>query len=541
VSRSPDHRVRLRDPEVGVVALLTGAFVLLGAALSLLVPMFGNFDEQTHLDRARYSARHPVEDVGPELRRTSGSWAASVAVDAARVSPPSDPAAYRGTYAPFRDYPGGNRQQRADCPGLCQNIQYVHPPGWYLLVAPVTGVLEDRPFPHMVLALRLLDVLLVAPMVALAWATAREVWPRSPRRRLAVTALVAMCAPLAYTASAVNNDALLLLAAGTAIYLGTRVLRRGPTPWLAAALGAAVTVGLLTKVQMVLMAPALGLMVLAGPVVHRSQRVRSAAAFAVAAAPGALWWLVSVLDSNPLAPKGTELLSAPAEGPWNDESYLTYAVAKVPQLLGRFWGTYDSPVTFVPDTVRLMLGLAVALLALGWLVARPWARPDVEQLRWLLLAAVPASLVAGVLQASVSAYRRSGELRALAPRYLYPAAAVLAIAAVAAAITILRRLDRPAPRGALLLTMALAAVAAVASVAHVARSAYGTGSPSEVLDAARGVSPIGRPAPALAAVALLWLGTVVLALRGARDLSVRSAPRDGKARGPTWGRSGPQN
>jgi 4-amino-4-deoxy-L-arabinose transferase-like glycosyltransferase len=508
-----------------VVALLCGAFVLLGFVFAVGTPMFGNFDEQTHLDRARYTERHPFDSVGPELRRTHGSWDSLIAVDVARRDPPDDPAAYRGTYLRFADYVDGNAPQSTGCPGTCQNIQYPHPPGWYLLTAPITAVLDGRPFPSTVLAVRLFDVVLVAPVVALTWLTAREVWPHHPRRRLGATALVALMAPFAYAASAVNNDALLFLTVGVAIYLGTRILRRGPTIGAAALFGAVVSIGLLTKVQMVLVTPAFGLLVLLAPGTAR-QRKQGAAAFTALALPGALWWLNSLLSSNPLAPKGSELLAPPSRGPWNDENYVLYAVRKVPTLVGRFWGIYDSPVTFLPTPVQIVLsGLAVAL-GVAWLVTRTWTLPTEEQLRWCVLAALPASLVAGVLQASVSAYRRTGELRALAPRYVYPALPVLAIGAVAAAAAVADARGWRVPRWALPAVLATAAAGVVASVARAGHAAYGTSSLSTLLDEARSVSPIGRPAPVLLAVAVGWACCTLLAIAlAARSWEAEKVPR----------------
>ena len=69
--------------------------------------------------------------------------------------------------------------------------------------------------------------------------------------------------------------------------------------------------------------------------------------------------------------------------------------------------------------------LVLILLAIGWLAARRWTRPTPQQLRWFVLASVPGFLIAGVMQASVSAYRRSGALAGLAPRYVYPAAGMV--------------------------------------------------------------------------------------------------------------------
>jgi 4-amino-4-deoxy-L-arabinose transferase-like glycosyltransferase len=487
-----------------VLALLTLAFVLLGLLFTVLVPMFSNFDEQTHLDRARYTARHPFESVGPSLRITFGSWAALQAVQGPTplgADGPSQRAAYRA----FSDYPGGNRPEEP-CPGVCQNIQYGHPPAYYLLVAPITAVVEHQTFPRVDLALRAFDVLLVAPMIALTWWTAREVWPRSRRRPLAAAAVVALFAPLAYTSADVNNDALILVTIAVAIAIATRLVRRGGDVRWAGALGLVVTIGLLTKIEMVLAAPALGLVVLAAPAALGT-RVRSAIAFAVLAAPGAAWWVHELAGGGPLTPKDSQLLGPPIPGPWSHQSYLTYAAQKLPTLVGRFFGTYNVPVTYLARPVQLALGLVVVALGVAWLVLRRWRRPQWSDLGWLLLAGVPASLALGTLYASVDGYRYTGKLRGLAPRYLYPAAPLLAIGAVAALAVLARRWSRSwrwaAPAG-----MAVLALAAGLSVLRCIQGAFGTSSWAVIAHRARAVSPIGRPMEVALALGVLWLAAL---------------------------------
>jgi hypothetical protein len=495
------------------VALLTLAFVLLGTAFALLVPMFTNFDEQAHLDRARSQARDPWTDPGPSLRITHGSWGALAAVRGGPVPMGIDGEAHRARYKAIRDYPGGNAPDEAPCPGLCQNIQYAHPPAWYLLVAPVTAVLEGQTFPRTVLALRLLDVLLVAPTVALGWLTATEVWPRRPRRALAVAAGVAVAGPLAYTASGVNNDALLLLAMATGTWLAARILRRGADLRLALALGVVLSIGLLTKVQMVLTAPVLGAAVLVAPSPWRV-RWRSALVAGAAALPGILWWGRELSQEGPLSPESSELLRPAVPGPWTDRSYPGYVLEHVDTLLGRLWGIFADPITFVPGPVRVVLNLGVLVLVVGWLVCRRWQRPTVADLRWAVLAAVPVALVLGVMWASLDAHRRTGEIRGLAPRYLYPATIVLVLGVVGAASTIVARLRLERHRG-LLLTAGLGVGAAVGSAAFLARGVqahYGTTSWSDILHRVEAVGPLGQPA-AVVAVGVLWVVAVALAAR----------------------------
>jgi 4-amino-4-deoxy-L-arabinose transferase-like glycosyltransferase len=509
--------------EVGVLATLTTAFVLLCLVFSVLVPMFGNFDEQTHLDRARYTAREPIDLIGPgpELRITHGSWEALATVRAGPEPRGSDGAAHRQLYRPFRDYPGGDEPDVAPCPGgVCQNIQYGHPPGWYLLAAPVTAVLEGQSFPRQVLALRLLDIALAIPLVALAWATAREVWPRSRRRPLAAAAVVASMGPLAYTASAVNNDGLLLLAMAVAMAAGARILRRGQSVPANLVFGLAVGIGLFTKVQMVLAAPVFGLMVLAAPATGIRQRLRCALAFGVPAGLGAWWWFRQlILDGSPLSPDSSELLRPPVPGPWTGASYPRYAFRKLPTLFDRVWGTYMDPVTFAPGWVQGVLGTATIVLALGWLIRRRWRVPALADLRWLLLPMVPAALVAGTLYASVDAYRRTGELRALTPRYLYPSAAFLAIGVVAAIATSGRGLLRGrVARWALpVATVAFGLGAGPGSVARSVQSSYATTSWSDIATRASAIGPLNHAGPVVVVLGLAWLA----ALAGAAVLMLR--------------------
>ncbi len=512
-----DHRA-----DAGIVGLLTAAFVLLAVTFSVLVPMFGNFDEQTHLDRARYTAREPIDLIGPgpELRITHGSWEALAAVRSGPEPRGSDGASHRAAYRPFRDYPGGNEPDVAPCPGgLCQNIQYGHPPAWYLLAAPVTAVLEGQSFPRQVLALRLMDIALAAPIVPLAWLTARELWPRSRRRPLATAAVVASMAPLAYHASAVNNDGLLLLAMAVATAAGARILRRGQSAGAAAVLGLAVGVGLFTKVQMVLPAPVFGLMVLAAPATTIRQRITSAVAFTIPASLGAWWWLRQLvfdggpLHGVPLSPDGSELMRPPIPGPWSGASYPRYAVTKLPTFLDRVWGTYSDPITFAPSWVQGVLGTVTVVLAVGWVVRRRWRRPAVADLRWILLAMVPAALVAGVMYASLEAYRRSGELRALTPRYLFPAAAILGIGVVAAIAASSRGLLRGrAARWALPIgTVAFGLGAVPTSVARTVHASYATSSWSDIATRASAVGPINHAGPAVLVLGLAWLAALVTA------------------------------
>lgn len=547
-----------RAPKV-ILILLTAAFGLCGLAFAVGTPLFRNFDEQTHLDRARYTARHPTELPGPELRRTFGAWAALEAVglpDATIDDAWPEVPTVRPDYLPFEAYPGGDAPQRSGCPGPCQNYQYGHPPAWYLMTAPVTAVLDGRPFPETVLWLRALDVALVLPVVPLTWYTARQIWPGATRRPLAAAGLVALFGPLAFTAAGVNNDSLVLVLGAAVLAVMARILRVGARPRLAVLLGTLVAAGLLTKVQFVPVAPLAGLAVLVAPAGEhdpsrdragderppprrrgRSRRERAWAAlgFGAPALVGALWWVRNLLSDGVLSPSESEILAPARAGPWQDSAFGGYVFDQLPLFGGRFWGLYGFPLVRAPEPWRIGGNVAVIVVVAAWLACRRWRRPTPQGLRALVLAAVPLALFGAVAWASFDVYRTNGEVRGLAPRYVYLALPVLAVALVGALRSVAARL-RLAPAGARarngLLALGLAAVAAVGSAGSFVvamRGRYQTSSLAEALERAGVVSPVAGPGPVLGAILAAWLAAVLAAVA----LSWRSLPAEGcPATGP---------
>ncbi|MGQ0615782.1 MAG: glycosyltransferase family 39 protein [Acidimicrobiia bacterium] len=498
--------------ERAAVGALTGAFILLGLVFAVAVPLFGNYDERTHVDRARYTARQPLGPVGPDLDMTFGSWAAlaQVAFDGGgpdrwdRV--PTD----RPDYPPFGEYPGGDRQQHQDCPGPCQNYQYIQPPGWYLAVAPLVAALDDRPFPATVLALRVVGVVLVAAMVPLAWWTARQLWPGRRRRALATAALVAAWGPLAFTAAGANNDGLMLPFAGGVVAAMAAILRRGNSWRRCLALGLVLGAGLWVKVELVTMAPLAAAAVLLCAPRGELTRTRAALVAAVPVLPGALWWSWRILGGHVLSPEASEILAPPRPGPWASSGFTEFVVEKTPVLFDRVWGFYDFPPFLVGPGWRVLLwALTTAVVGGGvacWLASSRRSGGARER-RWLVLAAVPAALVASVLYASYRTFHRNGEVRALVPRYLYTALPVLALGLVGsgAAIAARFRPRRAGDRSALpLLVLAAAAVGGAGSVAVCLTGMYGTRSLPTLLDRAGAIAPVDHVGVWLAALAAAW-------------------------------------
>lgn len=511
----------MSPPERRCLAALTASFVLLGLAFSFAVPLFANYDETTHVDRVGYTVRHPFEAVGPDLRRTFGAVGAIEAAGSPDTQGPDLWArvpAQRPDYLPFGEYRGGNEPQLEGCPHTCQNFQYAHPPAWYWLMAPAYAVLEHQPFPLTVLGLRVLDVLLVAPVVVLTWWAARQLWPDARRRALAAAALVATAGPLAFTAAGANNDALMLLLTAAAVALAVAISRRGATARLSLALGVVMGAGLLTKVELVVIAPVVGLAVLVAPKVALA-RWKAVALVAVPALPGVVWWVAQQAGGGVLSPAGSEILAPAADGPWRGATVTAYAVRSVPVLLDRFWGLYGVPLISVPPLWRAGLWYATEALVIAWLLCRWWRRPSRHDLRMGLLALMPVALIAAVLWASFKTYRLNGEVRALVPRYLYAVLPLLALAVVSAGATVLRRLAPPSwPRWVLPVGIPVAAaVAGFGSFVRAIHGLYGTTDLSVLLDRARVVAPVANPGAWVTVLLAGWVLAIAAAAAGSRD------------------------
>jgi hypothetical protein len=505
----------VRRWRVALVAL-TLSFVCLGSVLAFLMPMFANYDEQTHLDRVELTADDPHLDVNAKLDRSYGSWAALQTVTDAMnhtTAGPGEAPPSRPDYLPFRSYPGGDAQQHEACPGgLCQNYQYTQPPLWYYAMTPITAALRSQPFPRTIVVLRVLAVITVATMIPLAWWTARQVWPREERRPLAVAALTATFGPLAFMAAGVNNDGLMLAIFAVLIALMTATLCTGTTVLRCVGLGAALAIGLLTKVEVVVVAPVVLAAIWFGP---RAQLARwKALAITLGLAlPGLVWWVSEQLGGGVLSPSDSQILKPPGPGPWRSSNLVTYSLQKAPMLFDRFWGLYGVPPFVVPPAWRVALWAATALLAASLFL---WGR-SAGRRRWRLwvLAAVPIALVASVMYASFKTYHLNGEIRGLTPRYLYPALSLFAIAAVAALSALAARARSPRQLyrwGLPMVIVGGALLGGLGTVALVLHGLYDTSSASAIATRAALVSPTSHPVGIAGAVTLLWIACLAVAV-----------------------------
>ncbi|HJR26799.1 MAG TPA: glycosyltransferase family 39 protein [Acidimicrobiales bacterium] len=497
-----------------MLALLTAAFVLSSTAFAVAVPMFGNPDEATHVDMVRHYASHPTDMAGPSLQQTEGVRSALVAtgmVDIPAESPTAAIPPSRPDYGPFEDYGGDAPAQR--CPSrTCQNYQFIHPPGWYLAAAPVARVLDDRPFPNTVLALRLLNVLLCSVVVIATWAIARELWPSRPRLALVAAGCTAVCGPLAAAAASVNNDGLMLPLMAVALALMAGILRRGVTIRAAAVLGAIVALGLLVKGEHLVIA-AVGLAaVLLAPVASNRDRWQAALVYLAVGGIGGLWWLRVFIDDRAVTPSGGELLAPPRTGPWNDEGIVPYIWGRLDTVIDWFpgrYGSYPWPFALLPSGLLLACQLGVVLLLAAWLVTRDWRRPTVASARVALLAAVPFLLFAASAYTAWDTYQSNGYHHGLAPRYVYGAVPIMAVMAAASLGAVRRRLRLqgvPALHAALLVGSAV--LGTVVSLVVALHGMYFTTDWTTLFQRAGIMAPVAHVKAVLALVALLWTAAI---------------------------------
>ena len=327
-----------------------------------------------------------------------------------------------------------------------------HPPLYYLLLAGEARLLpgfSDWSFPVQLGVLRLLSLLLLLPLPALAAAVARRL---GAGRAVATTAaLLPLAVPqLASIGASVNNDALLCLLGAAASVPLVAVSRGDVSRRTAALLGVLLGLALLTKAWAVGLlawaALAYGLALL-GPA--RTERARALTSGVLAAglamACGGWWWVANIVRYGALQPQGSPLLP---ERP-GDRSLLVFTEGVVSRLTASTWGNLGWLELRIPQSAQVA-GALVLLLGLVLAVARPqrpaWARPASA----VALAAFCVQ-VAVVYQQSLKNWVRGGYFAGLQGRYLFAFVAVLAALAALGLAGLLPRAARwLAPIGALL-------------------------------------------------------------------------------------------
>ncbi|OIH96970.1 hypothetical protein [Curtobacterium sp. MCBA15_001] len=447
------HAARPTRAEVLAIAGITATFVLLLATWAYLDPPLRGPDEAANVDAVLHLlAGRPWPATG-HLHFFQGVLAQDVAAQL-------PPVAQRGSVAALV----GDGSENA-----LQNPMSQHPPTFFLVQAAIALALDAGPrrWDHVVLVMRLVDVLAMAPLPVLVWASVRRV-TRSPRLAVAAATVLLAVPQVAQLGSTVSVWVPVITAGALATWLGLRVLT-GDRSWLTVlALGGAVAVGTAVMAGGFLAVPFAVVAVLAArhdtesaaPVSsRRGLVVRVCRALVVLAVPAVTtgWWYARQFlrtgspQPDPYAPVHEHW--AAGEGP------------DVVQFVGAFWngmsdsflgllGRYQWPLSpVVVDTATV-----VALTALVWAATSR----RVDRRTMLLVAAFPVTVLVVVVARDWASYVGHVGITVVQGRFLFPAmAALLAMLALAWQGLVVRHTVRVRLTRAVLLVAPLIAVGAL--------------------------------------------------------------------------------
>lgn len=439
-------RFGLRALVAGVPAavwLLTGLHLVLLVAWSVLVPGYRAPDEPYHVDMVRAVAG----DAGwPELGERHISQQVLASMLELGYADPDAP--LDRTHRALPAVEAADREDRPtfaelgrDLPSDAPNQMTQHPPLHYVVTAVpltvVTGLVPaafDWSHDQIVAFMRLVSVVLVAPLPLLAFATTRRLVGRAgPAARTA--AVIPLTIPaLTHLGATVNNDNLLTLLGGllavAAVYVATGDLSRRTAVLAGLVTGAA----FLTKGFALAVPLWLGLAYLVAGARARAATAVSSGVLAggVALALGGWWWVRNLVLHGTLQPAGVEPSAAHAGFAPDTARFWQFFAEK---MVLRFWGSFGW------DEVRLLpaVGWSAAALALvgvvcAFLLRRRHATSAPDRWWWAALAVllVPVVAVTGIVAYGAWAwYGTTGELSGIHGRYLF-----LAVAGVAAVVAL---------------------------------------------------------------------------------------------------------
>lgn len=412
----------------------TALHVGLMLCFSLLFPPFTQFDETQHVD-AVLSLRSGDGWPPPGHRLLSEGvlQAAAPVIDATRHLPfTDDPLSARRDRRSFAQLGGDKPNGSYPVP----NQMTQHPPGYYALAAAVLAAIPGSggwSVGVTVEFLRLLSILLFAPLPLLAWATARAL--RAGPQAATLAAVLPLTAPqLERVGASVNNDALLVLTFSVAALLVARVAMGDVRRRTALLLGGVLGVALLTKGFALALVPAVGLGYVLARGAAWGRRWRSGLlALTVAFVTGGWWWVHNLAVYGTVQPSGTPAAWRPAVlgNPLPPGVVLSrgrFVIGTFHRLTWRFWGSlginYEPPHTFAPWVTDLLFGLSVAavLVALvGW-------RRRLQPVLVAVMLPFFGTLVVVVLGA-YGGYKYSGSYPGAQGRYLFGSMAGLAAVA----------------------------------------------------------------------------------------------------------------
>jgi 4-amino-4-deoxy-L-arabinose transferase-like glycosyltransferase len=265
--------------------------LLNGVAWGLIVPLFQTPDEPGHVAYVQHvaeSGKPPpggldLQHFSQEERRLLDAirWKAVQRKEDDRV--PGTATAHKRLE---RDI--DTRADQLSQGGYTTDIN--NPPLYYFIAAGAYHLSPWTSLPDRMHAIRLLSALLAAITVLFVFLFLRELIPSTPWAWTVGALAVAFQPMFGFTSSGVTSDAVLYAASAGIFYTFALAFRRGLTPRLGLAIGVLAAVGLLSKLNMIGLAPGIGLgllvLVLSANGDRRRQAILGAlTAFGVVAIP----------------------------------------------------------------------------------------------------------------------------------------------------------------------------------------------------------------------------------------------------------------
>jgi small subunit ribosomal protein S36 len=429
--QQPHHRRRWFRQVPGMVWAITGLHVALMAMTSILYPPFSGYDETWHVDMV-WSYYNGDGVYGP------GERILDRGIEAAAGGLPRPDSPRQSRYGLAANAP---RDQRRSFDSLddgkptafrTPNQMVQHPPLYYVGEAGVLHLLPDYrslPYDQQVWLMRLLSILVVAPLPIIAWAAARTLTGDGPVP-LVAAALPVTLPGLSRVGGSVQNDDLMILLVGLLTLVMAKVLAGDLRKRTGLAAGTLTGLACLTK-GFGLVLPVFVTAVYAVAWLRHRRRPLApwGLAMASAAALSAWWWLRNVALYGAVQPSGLgRYWEARIEGRGANAGGTTgeFVVKFWERFSFRMWGGIG-----YPENPRLAVWLTWAWLIL-LLVGVGLGVAYGLRGRWGRAAALtltlPWLLTVGLLLVSArSSFLENRQLPGIQGRYTYPALVALVV------------------------------------------------------------------------------------------------------------------
>lgn len=305
---------------------------------------------------------------GVSAGRLSAALAKGKTLYQADAAPPS-----RSAWPSYADRGG-------DDPGARPNQLVQHPPTFYYLMGAALHLLPDyagRPYIDVYLFLRLLNVLLLAPLTLLIYAAAKRLLGAGPAASAAAVAVLAI-PQVARNGASVENDNLLVLLLAALTVATIFVLTGDTSKRTAVGIGVLGTAALLTK-GLALFLPLYLAVVYAYAMWRYGRRavLPTLIALAVVGFGSGWWWLRNIVVFGVIQPEGNQIVQnglGPARTTWAATG-MQFAEHFIRRMNFRFW--LDAHIWAPPTWVEYFDGILAVVLVVGLVAglatARRWA------------------------------------------------------------------------------------------------------------------------------------------------------------------------